>query len=188
SRRGRASNRRGALGAALREGTLGPRPVHRRIGALLVVLVEPGEDLVAADDREGGIRLEERHLGLVEAREELVAAAGLGRHLPEEDVEAELGQPLADALRAAAPLGLPERQHAATRSITRWRRWCTSWATGSSAGLPLIPSMRIGSIAKIVVSPSWTATTTLQGRSAPSSISVSRARCASGGLQAPRMT
>jgi hypothetical protein len=60
-------------------------------------------------------------------------------------------------------------------------------ATGWRAGCPATATIVCGSSASMTVWPASLRTTTLQGSSSPILRSAASARCASGGLQAPRM-
>ena len=125
------------------------------VGALGHV-VEIVDDPLGADDDGAVLEQEHGHGADAGAELELVAERGVLRYLARDEVDAELGQPLADALGAAAPLGLVELEHQSIASTTRARRALTSAATGSSSALPTTPSITAASIAATWVVPSST--------------------------------
>ena len=87
-----------------------PLPLRAGVG-LLGKVVEVVDDPLGADDH--GAVLEHQHRHRTDAGVELehVAFCRVGGHLARDEVDPELGQPLPDRLRAAAPLGLEELEH-----------------------------------------------------------------------------
>ena len=74
-------------------------------------LGQAGEDRVLSDDRRAVLEHEHRNRVRTCGIEERPALGALDRHLMDDVVDAELRQPLADAARRRAPLGLEELEH-----------------------------------------------------------------------------
>ena len=81
------------------------------LAGLVVAFGEAGEDRVLADDRRAVLEHEHRDRLGAGRVEQVAPLRPLDRHLVDDVVQPELGQPLAHVPRGRTPLGLVELEH-----------------------------------------------------------------------------
>src|SRR6478735_2486119 len=94
-----------------------PAAVCLALGRLLEAGVEVGLDPLLARDRRSRLGHEHRNRLGAGAVPQRLAVLPLDRNLARDEVDAELGQPLADAAGRRAPLGLVQLEHGYVNTI-----------------------------------------------------------------------
>jgi hypothetical protein len=93
-----------------------PRTVRLCLEGLVEALVEVAADLVLAHDRRAVLEHDGRDALGAGFSPEHVARLASYRHLPDDVVDAELGQTLANPVREGTPFGLVQLEHHALTS------------------------------------------------------------------------